>query len=448
MMAAADAAAVDRALTGCLQAVLADGRPRRLFVAYSGGRDSTALLLAAAAARPWPAASLHAFHFDHGLHPDSADWAAHCRDMCRVLEIPLLVARADTRPPTGASLEAWARAARYAAFARELASADLLLTAHHRDDLAETLLLMALRGSGPHGLASIAPQRPLGAGTLLRPLLDVPAAALDARATQAGLAWLSDPSNADARHDRNFLRQSVLPMLTARWPGAVANLAMAATLQRGAAEVLDEYADRLLAPACAGHTLDLDQLANLAPGRQRLLLRRWLVGCGAHAPDRVTLARVLDEVAGARADARPRLAWRGGEIRRYRRRLYWLSAPPPAPLSAPVAWLPHEALRLPGGVLRAQRVTGHGLREDLVAGRRLTVDVRRGGERIRLSCAARTLTVKHLLQQRGIPDWERALLPLIHLDGRLVAVADLGVAADAIAGPQQAGLVFEFIRAP
>lgn len=447
MTAAPHVDAVDLALADCLQPVLADGRVRRIIVALSGGRDSTALLLAAVAGRPWPAASVHAFHFDHGLHPDSADWAVHCRAICHALNVPLIVSRAVAPPPAGASVEAWARAARYAAFAHELAADDVLLTAHHRDDLAETLLLMALRGSGPHGLASIAPQRPLGKGTLLRPLLDVPGAALHARVAQAGVAWLIDPSNADVRLDRNFLRHSVLPLLTARWPGAAANLAHAATLQRSAVDVLDEYADRLLTPGELDNTFALAVLDGLPPGRQRLLLRRWLSGCRGHAPERAILARVLDEVACARADARPRLAWRGGEIRRYRRHLYWLPEPPPAPLPAPVAWRVDETLCLPGGVLRTQRVSGRGLRGDLVAGRCLTVDARRGGERIRLASGARTQSVKHLLQHWGIPDWERASLPMIHADGTLLAVADLAVAAEWAAGPQQAGIAIEFVRA-
>ncbi len=437
---------VDAALHEALSAADAG----RVIVAFSGGADSTALLAAlAGATQTWLRRSVAAFHFDHGLHPASAEWAAHCRKVCARLGIPLLEARAGGPAPPGASIEAWARDTRYAAFARELCRGDMLLTAHHRDDLAETLLLMAVRGSGPHGLAAIAPSRPLGQGLLLRPLLGVPCDSLRAGLAQSDLTWLQDPANADVRYDRNFIRHEVLPLLARRWPAAAASLARAAGLQRTAAAVLDDYADgEMGAPAAGRGPLDIACLAGLAPGRQQLILRRWLRLAGGGAPDADTLLHVLHDVVSSRPDANPIVAWRGGQIRRHAGKLYWLPAPPPAPLAGSRAWSPAAALELPGGVLSATPVVGEGLRASALAGRLLNVRARRGGERIRPTKRVHGMPVKHLLQDLGVPTWERGLLPLVFLDERLVAVADLVVEDDFAARPGEAGLRLAWRRQP
>jgi len=446
-MRASTADEVDAALRVALSGM---GDAGRVLVAFSGGADSTALLAAVArATRTWLFRPVSAFHFDHRLHPGSPAWAAHCRDVCARLGIPILTAFAVESPPPGASIEAWARDARYGAFARELCAGDVLLTAHHRDDLAETLLLMAMRGSGPHGLAAIAPSRPLGAGILLRPLLDIPREQLRARLALEGLPWLQDPANADARYDRNFIRQEVLPLLARRWPAAAGNLARAAALQRTAAAVLDEYADDMLGSACERReTLDIARLAGLAPARQLLILRRWLRLAGGGSPDADTLSHVLREVVSSRQDATPIVAWRGGEIRRHAGKLYWLPAPPPAPLAGIREWSPASLLELPGGVLSATAVVGEGLRASALAGRLLRVRARRGGERIRPRHRVHGMPVKHLLQGLGVPTWERGLLPLVFLEERLVAVADLAVDDDFAAGVGEAGLRLVWRRLP
>lgn len=436
------------AVTAALEALFSTRSPpgaRRVLVAYSGGVDSTALLLGVAMLRERHALDCHAFHFDHRLHPASAAWIEHCRARCAALALPLLLAAAPGSPPAGASVEAWAREQRYAAAARLLGPGDWLLTAHHRDDLAETLLLAALRGSGPHGLAAIAPSRPLGAGLLLRPLLDLPRATLAAAVAEAGADCLHDPANDDPRHDRNYLRHGVMPLLAARFPAA-AGLARAAALQRATATLLDAEVDAALATLGATATiLPLDAFAAFDDTRARLVLRRWLKRASGHAPDATVLAHVLRELVHSRHDATPLIAWRGGELRRYRHDLYWL-ATPALPFTAAVDWALDAPLALPGGVLRARHTRGGGMRASL-AEIPLSVRPRRGGERLKPPGRRHSISVKHLLQDAGVPPWQRAQLPLIWAGERLVAVADLALAADAAAGADEAGIVFEFARA-
>lgn len=435
--------AVDAAVRAALTV---DAMPHgRVFVAFSGGVDSTALLFAASRVARADGFALRAFHFDHRLHADSADWAEHCRAQCDALGLPCEIASAEAPPPPGASLEAWAREVRYAAAAARLAARDVLLTAHHRDDLAETVLLAALRGSGPHGLAAIAPRRALGAGTLLRPLLDLPRATLRAAVDEAGVASLTDPANADPRHDRSFLRTEIMPLLAARWPAAAAGLARAARLQRVAACSLDDVADTWLARVAATPTtLPLGELAGFDEAQATLRLRRWLQRASGYTPDARVLATLMRDLVPARRDATPCIEWHGGELRRHRNVLYWL-AQPPRVLREVLSWRVEQPLALPGGVLQARVARGAGVRAARVGGV-LTVRGRQGGERIRPAGARHSLSVKRLLQEAGLPPWERPQLPLI-LDGDvLLVVADLAIAADAAAGPGEAGVVFEYVR--
>ncbi len=142
--------------------------------------------------------------------------------------------------------------------------------------------------------------------------------------------------------------------------------------------------------------------------------------------------------------ATPLLTWRGGELRRHRELLHWLAEPARA-FTTPLDWSLELPLSLPGGVLRAQRARGLGLRASLAQGP-LSVRPRQGGETIRPAGRAHAVAVKRLLQEAGIPPWRRAQLPLIWADERLVAVADLVVAAEAAAGPDEEGLVLVYER--
>src|SRR3989338_6181543 len=216
--------------------MMAGAEPGWVAVAFSGGRDSTALLHATAvAARDWPGATVVALHVHHGLSAQADGWQRHAEAACQVwaaegLPVRLLCRRVRLNLSVGDSVEAVARAARYTALqemARE-AHADLLLLAHHRQDQAETLLLQALRGGGLAGLAGI-PRDVIREGVRwVRPWLDHPRSAIEAYVAAHGLVYIDDDSNADPRYARNLLRMSVWPALVSAFPDAEANLAASA----------------------------------------------------------------------------------------------------------------------------------------------------------------------------------------------------------------------------
>ncbi|MCB1822500.1 MAG: tRNA lysidine(34) synthetase TilS, partial [Candidatus Competibacteraceae bacterium] len=227
-----------------LSKLLADKRlARHLIIGYSGGLDSHVLLhVLATQGHHWPERRLEAIYVDHGLHTASVAWGEHCANVCRDLNLPFRVLKIDARPTPGESPEAAARRARYTAFATELSPDAALLTAHHCDDQAETLLLQLLRGAGPHGLAAMPAVSRLGEGWLLRPFLEVDRAELLAYARTHDLQWIEDASNTDIGFDRNYLRHQVLPVLRERWPAVNRTLSRSARLCAETATWLDEEA--------------------------------------------------------------------------------------------------------------------------------------------------------------------------------------------------------------
>ena len=390
-----------------------------LLLAYSGGLDSTVLLHRLATEPALRARGLRALHVDHGLHPQAAAWGEACAANCRSLGVPLDIVRVQVRP-AGDGLEAAARRARHAAFAEVLQAGELLVTAHHRDDQAETVLLRLLRGAGD-GLAAMRPLRPFAAGWLWRPLLGLPREALAAYAREHALHWVEDPSNASDRHDRNFLRHHVLPRLQERWPQAGASLARSAALLATQADLLaGEDARRLaqvqgLDPA----TLSVPALLAEAAAWRARLLRAWLAGLDLPPLPADAIDTIETELLPARPDASARFEWAGAVIHRWRDLLHAGPARPPLPADWSADWSGETPLALPtGDTLALEPPT----RFDAP----LRVHARQGGERLVLPGRSHHTELKHALQDLGVPPWERARLPLLSApDGTLLAAADL-----------------------
>ena len=441
----------------------------RLWIAYSGGLDSSVLLHAASvcfgrlasqpAALPQPPAQppippppgpspspeLRAIHVDHGLHPESARWAEHCRTQARRLGVPLTERRLGLRRRKGESLEALARTARYAVFSELLAPDDVLATAQHRDDQAETLLLALLRGSGVRGLAAMPVVSELGAGLLLRPLLGFSRAEVLEYAEHEGIPWIDDPSNADVCLDRNLLRHQIIPLLRGRWPSLDLTLARSASHCAEAAGLLDGAADEWLARLGGQRpgTLSVDGLRALSQVRCRLVIRRWLAREGFRPPASAVLDRILAEALCAAPDRAPLVAWPGCEVRRHRGDLYAL-APMPAAVDGctgaaqgrALTWDGRAPLLLPKGLgMLELPVSAAG-----IGG--LSVCFGRSGLRCRVANGP-SHALKQLYQQAGIPAWLRPYVPLLMFEGNLAAMAGVTHCDDRFAGLRWTGHPWE-----
>jgi len=419
---------------------------QRYWVAYSGGLDSHVLLHALAALRAeLGEVRLAAVHVHHGLHTDAELWTEHCTAVCGQLGVPLTVLRVDARAAAGESPEAGARAARYQALEELLGAGDVLLTAHHLDDQAETLLLQLLRGSGPHGLAAMPDRAALGGALHGRPLLDAPREALRRYAHAEGLSWVEDSSNAELAFDRNYVRHEILPRLAVRWPSARQTLTRSAGHCAEAASLLDELAALDLA-AVGGDVssrLSVAALLDLSPPRRRNVLRAWLRGLGLALPSQAQLAQV-EQVLESDWDTEPCVHWIGAEVRRYRDELHAMRPLSPHDPSLTLQWNVDAPLDLPAldGRLRATRVRGEGVR--LSQECTVTVRFRAGGERCRPAGRAETHTLKKLFQDAGVPPWRRERIPLIFIGDDLAAVAGLWVCEPFAAGADDDGWVIDW----
>ena len=252
----------------------ANGAP--LAIAFSGGADSTALLLAAL--HLWGPQRLHALHVHHGLQADADQFAEHARSLCVAWGVPCSVLRVRIPARRGESLEDAARGARYAALTKAACELGLhwLLLGHQADDQAESLLLALLRGAGPKGLAGM-PAVASRAGLWLgRPLLSCAADALRHMLDSQGVPYVHDAMNRDPAFRRSRIRHELLPVLARLEPSWRATLARAADLCAQASTGIEEMAQQDLALCKGGEGLRLVALRALPDARLSEVLRLWL----------------------------------------------------------------------------------------------------------------------------------------------------------------------------
>jgi tRNA(Ile)-lysidine synthase len=384
-------------------------------------------------------------HIDHGLHPDSAAWANICGEICASLGVPLGTCKVSVVRNSGRGLEAAARDARYSAFVQHLAPNELLVTAHHRDDQVETLLLQLLRGAGVHGLAAMPELGFQYHMPVLRPLLAVSANVIRAFANAQRIKWVEDPSNRDISLDRNFLRHEIIPRLEQRWPKARRSMARAARLSGETVAMLDELADDDLSSLRTGNRLELSGLQRLPQSRQRNAVRRLLRQLGLPVSGERQLTLLLATMHEAREDAQPLIAWPGVRVHRYKKSIWFFDeALDPSRLRDPQAlyyWSPHVPLNMGPvrGTLTMEACHSAGIAAEW-GHRELSVRFRQGGESLRPAVGGSTRDLKNLLQESHIVPWMRSHIPLVYQGEQLLAVGDLWVSADCATQPGAAGL--------
>lgn len=401
------------------------GAPSGLCVAFSGGRDSSVLLHALAQVPEAREFGLRALHVDHGLHRESSDWAAHCARFCEALDVPLVALRINVDGTSGEGIEAAARKARYGAFEESLHDGEWLALAHHRDDQVETVLLKLLRGAGPDGLAGMRARRPLGRGTLWRPLLETRRDELDRYAMSHGIKFLNDPANRDQRFARNLVRHELIPLLERHWPHAGTAILHSARLCRAAADHLAREADAALALLQREHrSLDADGWCGLPEALRAPVLDRWLREQDLPVPPDAQRRELARQGSTAAEDAVPCVAWPGAEVRIWDGRLH---ASPPLP-ALPADWKSPwsgEPLELPDGCGKLlTRTADSASPARAIFEPPLEVRLRHGGERIKPDGDAHRRELRDLFQQARVAPWVRTRCPLIYEHEELIAVAD------------------------
>jgi len=390
----------------------------RVYLAYSGGLDSSVLLHLLLCSQR--STSVIPWHVNHGLLDAAGQMEQFCVQQAQHYGLEL---RLDRLEPGAIdrNVEAEARRQRYQLFASGCEQGDCVLTAHHADDQAETFLLNALRSSGSAGLRGIAARRALGAGLLLRPLLEYTRQQLEDYATANELAWFNDPSNRDNRFDRNYLRNEVMPRIATRWPHFQTSLATTSRLQGETQLILDEVA-QLDFHALAGNeagkdpSLDLQGLLQLSPERAKNLLRCWISTAGLTSMPGVRLREVINQL-GAKAGALPQIAMPDYSIRLYDQRLFLVRQQQSRDCHGVHDFGLQAVIEIEACKLRLRR---QDLFERLhIEDRQQQVTLRFRGEG---QLSADRHRLKRLFQQQRIPPWERQLTAQVYLDGELAGL--------------------------
>jgi tRNA(Ile)-lysidine synthase len=419
-------------------------------VAVSGGRDSMALLHCTAAQASALGLRVVALHVHHGLMADADEWAAIVQRTCtrwaaQGKPLSFALHKLEGQPAKGDSVEAWAREHRYAALTQmaRAAGATAVLLAQHQDDQAETVLLQALRGAGPAGLAAMPVSIERDGITWMRPWLAMPGSAIETYAKRHRLRYVQDPSNTDPRFARSRLRAEVMPVLRAAFPDSVQALAAVAQRCAQAQAVLDEVVAADLATVAPDGALHVPARKRLSDARGQAVLHAWLnaqTGGRAQSAGVVAVSTLLREGrSGSVADVV------GGQVRLYRGRLSF--APTGKADEARIDQHAdiHKAGRYEvpgGGVLLVRRCQQQGVPLAMLATARWVS--RRGGEQFQRAPNTPPRSLKKAFQAAGVPEWQRQAPLLVGADGDVIFVPSLGVDARAVAatGEPQVSLVW------
>jgi tRNA(Ile)-lysidine synthase len=424
-----------------------------LTIALSGGLDSCVLLHVLAGLRQSMGFLLTAHHVHHGLSIHADAWAYFCQTRCKQLNIPLIISTVNVDSNSCLGVEAAARKARYAALMNQ--NTGFVCTAHHQDDQAETLLLQLARGAGVKGLAAMAPMD--AKRKLLRPLLNTSRTTLESYAKQYQLAWVDDESNLNQQFDRNFMRHSVLPILTQQYPAIKQNLARTAVHLAEAKDLLDELAQQD-AKACfnaglAINTLLLSPLVSLSQSRINNVLRWWLAQNHVRMPSTNQLQQITQQLFNAKSDAsiKIRVTQENSShddekspelmLRRYQHCAYLVTQIiANVPINA--VWKNEPVVHLTNqNYLSFSQVLGDGFAIKHLNNKQLTIKNRVGGERFKPDLNRPSRSLKAVLQTSNVPPWQREQLPLIYLYDTLAIIPNIGVDAHLKAAANEMGLL-------
>jgi len=421
-----------------------------LIVGYSGGVDSH-VLLHLLASLPEFKNKITAVYVHHGLQVCADDWATHCQNCAQALGVKFKVLTVNGQAAIGESPEEAARNARYQAFKEILTENDVLLLAQHRNDQLETVLLQLFRGAGLKGLSGMPATIPFAVGVLLRPLLDVSQNEIKQYALQHQLQWIEDPSNQDMQFDRNFLRHEVLPLLEQHWPSldktvarVAGHCAEAQTILSASAKELmlvlyDPYQRCLLISGLLQHDVLM----------QQWIVREWLDCSGVRMPSGKVLQAIFQDILAARQEANPIVLHDGFKLQRYRDGLYLIAIQKQLDVTQVLSWGDtSRPLELNNNGLLLTSIAPQGIARDLWEQGKVQIKYRQGGEKIALPNRSGRHSLKKLYQEAGIAPWLREKMPVIYIDDKIAAIADLWVSKDFYGKPNQPCIKLSWQQSP
>jgi tRNA(Ile)-lysidine synthase len=428
-----------------LTAFFSNYSKKSLLIAYSGGIDSQVLLhcLASLKQQQLINTDIRVCHINHGLSKNAQKWQKFAKAQCLQLNFPLEIIAVNVQAQPQKSLEALARDARYNALKSVAQQNDLIVTGHHIDDQAETFLLALKRGSGLKGLSAMQSEIKFGQQCLVRPLLNISRADIEAYAKAHQLIWIEDESNNDDRFDRNFLRHQIFPLLNERWSSFNKTLARSADHCLEAQQLLDELAEQDLAICSANsvstlaNTLKVSALLELSQARLNNLLRYFLSLHQVLMPSSQQLQQICWQLS-AEIDKSPVVQLADCCLRRFKGELYL------TPIYQDISLWQQQVnigdlvndkrlnLNLPDNLARltfvmqkqSSQQSNHGqtIVKPPLLGQVVSIRFSHQNPKCLPEYRQHSRTLKKVLQELSIPPWQRKRLPFLYYDDELVAV--------------------------
>jgi tRNA(Ile)-lysidine synthase len=402
---------------------------KSMTVALSGGVDSVVLLHLLHQLQKSHHFTLKASHVHHGLSKNADKWVKFCEKLCTKLSVPLDVHYIKLPQKKSLGIEGEARQLRYEKLLQS--KTDLIVLAHHEDDQAETFLLQLIRGAGVKGLSSMAHFD--DSRRLWRPLLNASRTDIESYAKKHQLKWIEDESNQNTDFDRNFIRSRVLPILKNRFSHIIKVIYRSSSHLAEAQNLLDDLAKLDLKTSLKSsnykHKLQVKTLEKLSLSRAKNVLRYWLEINDQLMPSKDLLDELLRQVLTAKKDAAIKIQLaKDFEIRRYKDEIYIVTKNQKAQKNYVIIWKGEPEILLPNGAqLNFKKVKGSGINLKFLDDQKLKIRNRQGGEFFKPDLKRPTKKIKQLLQESGLPPWEREFFPIIFIGDELAAVPNFGI---------------------
>ena len=375
---------------------------KNIVLALSGGIDSVVLLHYL---HTHYANNLRVIHCNHHLSKYCDEWEKFCSNLCKSLDIDYI--NIDIHLEKVSNIEENARKSRYYSLSSNLKKNEVLCTAHHKNDQAETLLLQLFRGSGVPGLAAMPISKPFSKGLHYRPMLNISQSEILVYAKQHNLSWVEDDSNTDKSFHRIFLRLDIIPKLETVYKNLVITLARSAQHQSEALHLTQDLAkiDIGKYQIMNDDKLNVDSLIQLKPHRIKNVVRYHLTQLKFLAPSDKVMQQVL-KLLVAKEDATPLVKWQTFEVRRYQSELYFINTK----------------------VLEDEKIcTYYNEFKDLAG---FEIRYRIEGQRIKLVGKTHSQSLKKVLQAAHIPPWKRDHLRMYYVEDVLKAIESIGYTSE------------------
>jgi len=371
---------------------------KNIVVALSGGVDSVVLLHYLCNHYP---GQVRAVHINHNLSMYCHQWQNFCKSLCKKADINFT--SVDIYIENTSNIEEIARKKRYLSLTSKLQEGEILCTAHHQDDQAETLLLQLFRGCGVAGLAAMPKSKPLDNGELYRPFLQLSRQQILDYAVRNHLGWIEDDSNHNLNFRRNLLRLEYVPNLAKIFQGLVANIARSAKHQSDALELIRELAEMDIESHALikDDRLQAEGLMRLSDVRMVNVIRHYLKQLNYLSPSEKVMSEITSLIS-AKEDAKSLVTWHDYEVRRFQGELYFIDTKTP------------------------QNIRNCQYFDTLNNLPNFEIHFRQDGQRVKLQGKNHSQSLKKVLQEANIPPWERQKLRMYYVEGELRAMERIG----------------------